>query len=91
MSTGLDKEKKQELISEFRVHEEDTGSPEIQVAILTHRINELAQHVRSHKEDHASRRGLLTMVGKRTALLQYLARKDRGRYRRLIERLGLRK
>ncbi|MFO7899833.1 MAG: 30S ribosomal protein S15 [Planctomycetota bacterium] len=88
---GLDKETKHELIREFRIHEGDTGSPEIQVAVLTHRINDLAEHLRSHKKDHASRRGLLTMVGKRAALLKYLGNKDRGRYRRLIERLGLRK
>ena len=91
MSLGLEKERKQEVIGDFRTHDSDTGSPEVQVAILTERINHLAEHLKTHKKDHASRRGLLEMVGKRSALLKYLTRKDRQRYRQLIERLGLRK
>lgn len=91
MSLGLEKERKQEVIGDFRTHDSDTGSPEVQVAILTERINHLAEHLKTHKKDHASRRGLLGMVGKRSALLKYLTRKDRQRYRQLIERLGLRK
>jgi len=91
MSLGLEKERKQEVIKDFRVHDSDTGSPEVQVAILTNRINHLAEHLKAHKKDHASRRGLLQMVGKRSALLKYLTQKDRQRYRQLIERLGLRK
>jgi len=91
MSLGIKNERKQELIRDFRVHDSDTGSPEIQVAILTERINLLAEHLRSHVKDHASRRGLLKMVGRRSALLRYLTKKNRERYRQLIERLGLRK
>ena len=91
MSLGLDQEKKQEVIQDFRVHESDTGSPEVQVAILTNRINHLAEHLKSHTKDHACRRGLLRMVGKRSALLKYLTKKDRQRYRQLIGKLGLRK
>ena len=91
MSLGLEKERKQEVIGDFRTHDSDTGSPEVQVAILTERINHLAEHLKTHKKDHASRRGLLEMVGKRSALLKYLTKKDRQRYRQLIERLGLRK
>ena len=84
-------EKKVELIKSFRVHDSDTGSPEVQVALLTERINHLSDHLKTHKKDHASRRGLLKMVGHRSALLKYLTMKDRQRYRQLIERLGLRK
>ena len=91
MSLGLPKDRKQEIIGSFRGHENDTGSPEVQVAILTERINHLAEHLKTHKKDHASRRGLLKMVGKRSALLRYLTQKDWRRYRQLIERLGLRK
>ena len=84
-------ERRQELVQAFRTHENDTGSPEVQVALLTERINELADHLSTHRKDHASRRGLLKMVGRRSALLKYLTRTDRQRYRQLIERLGLRK
>jgi len=91
MSLVTEKEKKQRIIMDFRVHDSDTGSPEVQVAILTERINHLAEHLRTHAKDHGSRRGLLKMVGKRSALLKYLTKKDWQRYRQLIERLGLRK
>jgi small subunit ribosomal protein S15 len=84
-------EGRQELVRDYRIHESDTGSPEVQVALLTQRINHLAEHLKSHRKDHASRRGLLKMVGRRAALLKYLTAKDRNRYRQLIERLGLRK
>ena len=79
------------MVRDYRIHESDTGSPEVQVALLTERINDLADHLKTHKKDHASRRGLLKMVGKRSALLRYLTAKDRQRYQKLIERLGLRK
>ncbi len=82
---------KREIVEEFRTHEGDTGSPEVQIAILTRRINELTEHLKTHKKDHSSRRGLLKMVGKRNALLKYLTREDRARYQRIIARLGLRK
>jgi len=88
---NLTKEKRQELVQTYRIHEKDTGSPEVQVALLTERINQLSDHLKEHKKDHASRRGLLMMVGKRSALLKYLTRTDRMRYRGLIEKLGLRK
>ncbi len=88
---GLSKERKQEIIEQFKTHEGDTGSPEVQVAILTERINYLTEHFRIHKKDHHSRRGLLKMVAQRKKLLNYLKRKDQQRYERLIERLGLRK
>ena len=81
---------KQEIIKEYAIHENDTGSPEVQVAILTKRIIELTEHLKVHKKDHASRRGLLKMVGKRSSLLKYI-RNDRERYNSLISRLGLRK
>jgi small subunit ribosomal protein S15 len=87
----LEVERKTEIVGEYRTREGDTGSPEVQVALLTERINHLAEHIRRHRRDHASRRGLLQMVGKRSALLKYLGKKDWTRYRRLIERLGLRK
>ncbi len=87
----LAKEKKSELIQEFRRSEEDTGSPEVQVALLTARINELTEHFKTHAKDHHSRRGLLKMVGQRRRLLNYLKRKDNDRYRALIGKLGLRK
>jgi small subunit ribosomal protein S15 len=86
------KEEKTTLIEEYATHRGDTGSPEVQVAILTRRINELTrEHFRAHKHDHHSRRGLLSMVGRRKRLLAYLAREDVERYRALIARLGLRK
>lgn len=88
---SLDTVKKQEIITKYAVHEGDTGSPEVQVAILTERINYLTEHLKVHKKDHHSRRGLLKMVGQRRGLLNYLNRKDIQRYRAIIERLGLRK
>jgi small subunit ribosomal protein S15 len=86
----INKEKKQNLIEEFKVHGADTGSTEVQVAILTARIRELTDHMRIHKKDFHSRRGLLIMVGKRRKLLQYLKDRDFNRYQSLIQRLGLR-
>ena len=83
--------KKAELIQEFRTNDDDTGSPEVQVAILTERIRNLTEHLQTHKKDRHSRRGLLVMVGQRRGLLDYLRGKDNGRYRTLIERLGLRR
>lgn len=82
---------KQEIITKYAVHEGDTGSPEVQIAILTERINYLTEHLKVHKKDHHSRRGLLKMVGQRRGLLNYLSQKDIERYRAIIERLGLRK
>ena len=82
---------KQETIETHRTHESDTGSPEVQIALLTARITELNEHLRTHKKDHASRRGLLMMVSKRSGLLTYLRNKDRNRYLSVIGRLGLRK
>lgn len=87
----ISKEKKQEIIREFARTEGDTGSPEVQVAILTERIKELTEHLKTNKKDHHSRRGLLQMVGKRRGLLDFLTRTDINRYRALIEKLGLRK
>jgi small subunit ribosomal protein S15 len=87
----LTKEKKTGIIKDFEVHDGDTGSPEVQIAILTKRINELADHFKAHKKDHSSRRGLLKMVGTRASLLKYVAQKDIKRYRDIISRLGLRK
>lgn len=85
------KENKQEIIGDYRTHEGDTGSPEVQVALLSKRINHLTEHFKIHKKDHHSRVGLLKLVGKRRRLLDYLKRKDIERYRKLIERLGLRR
>ena len=82
---------KQKIIKDYATHEGDTGSPEVQVALLTSRILDLTEHLKSHKKDHASRRGLLQMVGKRSGLLKYLSGTDRQRYTTLIGRLGLRK
>ncbi|MEQ2129607.1 30S ribosomal protein S15 [Caldanaerobacter subterraneus KAk] len=87
----LDKEKKAEIINKFKLHETDTGSPEVQIALLTERINRLTEHLQVHKKDHHSRRGLLKMVGQRRALLNYLMKKDIDRYRAIIEKLDLRK
>jgi small subunit ribosomal protein S15 len=84
-------DRKQEVIGEYRTHDEDTGSPEVQVAILTEKIRHLTDHLKVHRKDHASRRGLLMMVGRRTRLLQYLKRKDWNRYHALIKRLGIRR
>ena len=88
---GIDAERKTELINKYRVHDSDTGSPEVQVALLTERINHLTEHLKEHKKDHASRRGLLKMVGRRGALLKYLGKVDVERYQRIIKRLGVRK
>ena len=85
------KDQKTAIIEANRTHESDTGSPEVQIAILTARINELNEHLREHKHDNHSRRGLLMMVGKRRSLLDYLAKKDIERYRALIAKLGIRK
>jgi small subunit ribosomal protein S15 len=87
---GLQTERKQEIIGNYKIHEADTGSPEVQIAILTTRINELRAHFTQHKHDHHSRRGLLKMVGHRRRLLRYVANKDINRYRDIITRLGLR-
>jgi len=88
---SLDTATKKRIIEEFATKEGDTGSPEVQVALLTHRINHLTEHLKVHKHDHHSRRGLLLLVGQRRRLLNYLAKKDIERYRSLIERLGLRR
>ncbi|NLY74911.1 MAG: 30S ribosomal protein S15 [Firmicutes bacterium] len=88
---GLTLEQKQSIIGKYRLHDNDTGSPEVQIAILTERINYLTEHLKVHKKDHHSRRGLLKMVGQRRGLLNYLYQKDINRYRAIIERLGLRK
>ncbi len=87
----LAKQEKEKIISDFETHQGDTGSPEVQIAILTKRINELTEHLKIHRKDHASRRGLLKMVGTRTALLKYISKKDVSRYQAVISRLGLRK
>jgi small subunit ribosomal protein S15 len=84
-------EKKQAVIAEYALHEGDTGSPEVQIALLTTRINELTEHLKTHKKDHHSRRGLLKMVGHRRNLLAYLSKNDIERYRSIIARLGIRK
>ena len=87
----ITKEEKQKIIEEYATHEGDTGSPEVQIAILTHRIVTLNEHLKKNKQDHHSRRGLLKMVGNRRNLLAYLQKKDIERYRAIIEKLGLRK
>ena len=84
-------EQKKELIEKFRMHDSDTGSPEVQVALLTHRITYLTEHVKVHKKDHHSRRGLLMLVGQRRKLLNYVKNKDVNRYRTIIKDLGLRR
>ena len=88
---SLSIEEKRAIIEKYRVHDSDTGSPEVQVAILTERINYLTEHLKTHKKDHHSRRGLLKMVGRRRALLDYLKDADIERYRTIVDRLGLRK
>lgn len=88
---AISKEVKQQIVEEYRLKEGDTGSPEVQVAILTTEINELNEHLKVHTHDHHSRRGLLKKVGRRRNLLKYLAKKDVERYRSLIKRLGLRR
>ncbi len=88
---AVTKDHKSQLITEYRRQEGDTGSPEVQVALLTARINELTEHLKTHLKDHASRRGLLMMVGKRNSLLKYLRGTDRARYLGVINRLGIRR
>ena len=88
---SISAEEKSKILSEFKIHDKDTGSPEVQIAILTKRIDELKEHFKNHKKDHSSRRGLLKMVSKRNQLLKYLTREDRTRYQQIIGRLGLRK
>lgn len=87
----LTAENKNQIVGDYKIHEKDTGSPEVQIALLTRRITELTEHLKTHKKDHSSRRGLLKMVGKRNSLLKYLTREDRTRYQQIIGRLGLRK
>lgn len=87
----MTKEMKAEIIEKYRLDEKDTGSPEVQIALLTERINELTEHLKTHKKDNHSRRGLLKMVGKRRNLLNYLTKKDVQRYRDIVAKLGLRK
>jgi len=88
---ALTKERKEELIRKFRIHEGDTGSPEVQIALLTERLKELGDHFQQHDKDHHSRRGLLKIVGRRRRLLDYLKRKDVARYQRILEALNLRR
>lgn len=88
---ALTMQRKNEVVRDFRQHDKDTGSPEVQIALLTQRITELTEHLKIHKKDHASRRGLLKMVGRRSSLLKYLTSLDRDRYQAVISRLGLRK
>ena len=88
---ALTKDQKESLIGNYRTHDSDTGSPEVQVAILSERINYLTEHFKSHAKDHHSRRGLLKLVGQRRRLLDYLKSKDASRYAELIKRLGIRK
>jgi small subunit ribosomal protein S15 len=83
--------KKKQIVQDYKVHDKDTGSPEVQIALLTTRIEQLRQHFDSHKKDHSSRRGLLKLVSRRNQLLKYLTREDRTRYQQVIQRLGLRK
>jgi small subunit ribosomal protein S15 len=90
-SVSITADEKKQIVTDYKIHEGDTGSPEVQIAILTKRINELTEHLKAHKKDHSSRRGLLKMVGRRNSLLKYLTRQDRARYQQIIGRLGLRK
>jgi len=87
----MEKSKKDELVGTYRVHETDTGSPDVQAALLTERINHLAEHLKVHRKDHTSRRGLLMMVGRRARLLRYLHRTSAARYAEIVKRLGIRK
>ena len=89
MPLALDR--KRSLIEQFRTHEGDTGSPEVQIALLTERINSLTEHFKSHAKDHHSRRGLLMLIGKRRGLLEYLRNRESERYRAIIEKLGIRR
>ncbi|MFC7402866.1 30S ribosomal protein S15 [Citricoccus sp. GCM10030269] len=88
---ALDPAVKQDIIKDFATHEGDTGSPEVQIAVLTRRITDLTEHLKSHQHDHHTRRGLMALVGRRRRMLSYLSRTDIERYRALIERLGLRR
>jgi small subunit ribosomal protein S15 len=88
---SITQDRKQEVIGKYSTHESDTGSPEVQVAILTERVRHLTEHLKVHRKDHASRRGLLMMVGKRARLLRFLQKKDWGRYQALIKQLGIRR
>ncbi|RST75524.1 30S ribosomal protein S15 [Siminovitchia acidinfaciens] len=88
---SISQERKNEIINQYKIHESDTGSPEVQIAVLTEEINNLNSHLRVHKKDHHSRRGLMKMVGRRRNLLTYLRGKDVKRYRALIDSLGLRR
>ena len=87
----LAKQQKQKVIQDYEIHQGDTGSPEVQIAILTERINNLTEHLKNHRKDYSSRRGLLKMVGARAALLKYISKKDIKRYQEIISRLSLRK
>jgi len=87
----LTKQEKGSVIQDYETHQGDTGSPDVQIALLTKRINDLTEHLKTHRKDHASRRGLLKMVGTRSALLKYVGKKDVKRYQQIISRLGLRK
>jgi len=87
----LAKERKQEITKEFQLHEQDTGSSDVQIAILTERINEITEHLKKHKKDHHSRRGLLRLVGRRRKLLDYLSEKDPERYQAILKKLNLRR
>jgi small subunit ribosomal protein S15 len=88
---AIDATQKTQIVSDFKTHEKDTGSPEVQIALLTKRINDLRGHFDTHKKDHSSRRGLLKLVSRRNQLLKYLTKVDRARYQAIIARLGLRK
>jgi len=88
---ALTKERKEEIIKKFQIHEGDTGSPEVQIALLTERLNELGEHFQEHGKDHHSRRGLLKIVGRRRSLLDYLKKKDMKRYQRILQELNLRR
>jgi small subunit ribosomal protein S15 len=90
-SMSMTVEQKQKIVADYKIHEKDTGSPEVQIALLTERINQLRGHFDAHKKDHSSRRGLLKLVSRRNQLLKYLTREDRTRYQQIIGRLGLRK
>lgn len=88
---SITQERRKQLVGDYKTHGTDTGSPEVQVALITENINQLTEHLKVHKKDHTSRRGLLMMVGKRARLLKYLQKTDRERYQTLIKRLGIRK
>lgn len=88
---SISAEQKTKIVGDYKIHDKDTGSPEVQIAILTTRINQLRDHFEKHKKDHSSRRGLLKLVSRRNQLLKYLTREDRERYQQVINRLGLRK